>query len=120
MKSVSIFNVTTVEFSLFLPLSFPPSSCIHVFFMFINHRGASRTAATSKMERFVIIVNGFQPLTNYYKALNLGCCSSPRSASESRNLFHFFLQYKLQKYKELKSSENQCARKKYFSMIHEN
>ena len=23
----------------------------------------SRTAATSKMERFVIIVNGFQPLT---------------------------------------------------------
>ena len=26
-------------------------------------KGASRTAATSKMERFVIIVNGFQPLT---------------------------------------------------------
>ena len=26
-------------------------------------RGESRTAATSKMERFVIIVNGFQPLT---------------------------------------------------------
>ena len=26
-------------------------------------RGASRAAATSKMERFVIIVNGFQPLT---------------------------------------------------------
>ena len=26
-------------------------------------RGASRTAATSKMERFVMIVNGFQPLT---------------------------------------------------------
>ena len=26
-------------------------------------RGGSRTAATSKMERFVIIVNGFQPLT---------------------------------------------------------
>ena len=25
-------------------------------------RGGSRTAATSKMERFVIIVNGFQPL----------------------------------------------------------
>ena len=24
-------------------------------------RGGSRTAATSKMERFVIIVNGFQP-----------------------------------------------------------
>ena len=26
-------------------------------------RGGSRIAATSKMERFVIIVNGFQPLT---------------------------------------------------------
>ena len=26
-------------------------------------RGGSRTAATSKIERFVIIVNGFQPLT---------------------------------------------------------
>ena len=26
-------------------------------------RGGSRTAATSKMERFVIIVNGFQPLS---------------------------------------------------------
>ena len=27
------------------------------------HRGGSRAAAKSKMERFVIIVNGFQPLT---------------------------------------------------------
>ena len=26
-------------------------------------RGGSRTAATSKMERFVIIVNGWKPLT---------------------------------------------------------
>ena len=26
-------------------------------------RGGSRAAATSKMEHFVIIVNGFQPLT---------------------------------------------------------
>ena len=26
-------------------------------------RGGSRTAATSKMKRFVITVNGFQPLT---------------------------------------------------------
>ena len=31
------------------------------FHMYI--RGGSRTTATSKMERFVIIVNGFQPLT---------------------------------------------------------
>ena len=28
-----------------------------------SHRGGSRAAATSKMERLVIIVNGFQPLT---------------------------------------------------------
>ena len=31
--------------------------------LFIVNRGGSRAAATSKMERFVIIVNGFQPLT---------------------------------------------------------
>ena len=29
----------------------------------MKDRGGSRTAATSKMERFVIIVNGFKPLT---------------------------------------------------------
>ena len=29
----------------------------------VETRCGSRTAATSKMERFVIIVNGFQPLT---------------------------------------------------------
>ena len=29
----------------------------------ITSRGRSRTAATNKMELFVIIVNGFQPLT---------------------------------------------------------
>ena len=43
-------------------------------------RGGSRTAATSKMKHFVIIVNGKKPLT-YHKELHLGCCSSPRSAS---------------------------------------
>ena len=48
-----------------------------------GHRGGSRTAARSKMERFVIIVNGFQPLTITTKTLHIGCCSSPRSASES-------------------------------------
>ena len=31
----------------------------------IIFRGRSRTAATSKMERFVIIVNGFQPFTKH-------------------------------------------------------
>ena len=29
----------------------------------IVFRGGSRTAATSKMEHFVIMINGFQPLT---------------------------------------------------------
>ena len=29
----------------------------------MSFRGGSRAAATSKIERFVIIVNGFQPLT---------------------------------------------------------
>ena len=33
----------------------------------IEFRGGSRTAATSKMEGFVIIVNGFQPLTTITK-----------------------------------------------------
>ena len=31
--------------------------------LLIVFRGGSRAVATSKMERFVIIVNGFQPLT---------------------------------------------------------
>ena len=42
----------------------------------VKDRGGSRTTATSKMERFVIIVNGF----------HLGCCSSPRTASERENV----------------------------------
>ena len=33
------------------------------FLIELHLRGGSRTAATSKMGRFVIIVNGFQPLT---------------------------------------------------------
>ena len=34
-----------------------------LFDMMIIYRGGPRTAATSKMERFVIIVNGWKPLT---------------------------------------------------------
>ena len=37
----------------------------------ITHRGGSRTAATSKVELFVIIVNGFQPLTIIRKGSTL-------------------------------------------------
>ena len=43
------------------------------------YRGGSRTAATSKMECFVIIVKG--AVNYYHKALYLGRCSSPRSVS---------------------------------------
>ena len=59
----------------------------------ITTRGESGAAATSKMERFVIIVNDVQlPAVNYYnKALHLGCCSSPRSASD-----HFLLLVKIE------------------------
>ena len=40
-------------------------------------RNGSRTAATSKMERFVIIVNGWKLFINYYhKALHLGCAAA--------------------------------------------
>ena len=31
--------------------------------LYFNSRGGSRAAATSKMEHFVIIVNGWKPLT---------------------------------------------------------
>ena len=40
-------------------------------------RGGTGTAAKSKMEHFLIIVNGWKSFVNYYhKALHLGCCSS--------------------------------------------
>ena len=40
-----------------------------IYFMII--RGGSKTAATSKMERFVIIVNGFEPFTIITKRFTL-------------------------------------------------
>ena len=44
-------------------------------------RGGSRTAATSKMELFVIVVNGLQLLTVITKySISDVVCSSPRSA----------------------------------------
>ena len=45
-------------------------------------RGESRTAATSKMEHFVITIN------YYHKKFHLGCCSSPRSAQPDFNCHH--------------------------------
>ena len=52
-------------------------------------RDGSRAAATSKMERFVIIVNVWK---HYHKSLYLGCCSSPRSAKS------YYLQKEYQKH----------------------
>ena len=34
-----------------------------IYEVYTTHRGGSRAAATSKIERFVIIVNGWKPLT---------------------------------------------------------
>ena len=45
-----------------------------------NSRGGSRTAATSKIELFMIIKK--EAVNYYHKVLHLGCCSSPRSVSE--------------------------------------
>ena len=45
---------------------------LEVAFYLISLRGGSRAAVTSKMECFVIIVNGFQPLTIFTKHSILG------------------------------------------------
>ena len=54
----------------------------------VSSTGGSRTAATSKMERFVIIVNGFQPLTIITKhpILDVIAVLDP-SVSSKRNEF---------------------------------
>ena len=46
---------------------------------FDNFRGGSRATATSKMECFVIIVNGFQPLTiiTKHSILDVAAASDP-------------------------------------------
>ena len=53
----------------------PKKETVNQKIVFLVSRGKSRTAATSKMEYFVIIVN------YYHKVLHHGCCSSRRSAS---------------------------------------
>ena len=61
----------------FFPSNLPKSfskSCDKTLFIDqnITDRGGSRTAATSKMERFAIIVNGCKSLTIITKCSNLG------------------------------------------------
>ena len=60
-----------------LPLTFSPYQTAYKG-KFIS--GGCRTAVTSTVELFLIIFNGWKPLT-YHKELHLGCWSSPRSAS---------------------------------------
>ena len=48
---------------LFHSISVSGCWCINIEHYINIYRGGSRAAATSKMEHFVIIVNGFQPLT---------------------------------------------------------
>ena len=54
----------------------------------VGSRGGSRAAATFKMERFVIIVNGFQPLTIITKRsiLNVAVSLDPPLGSFYSNL----------------------------------
>ena len=54
------------------------ASCTNAVFR-TSSRGGSRTAASSKMKRFVIIVNGFQPLTVIAKRsiLDVGAVLDP-------------------------------------------
>ena len=53
-------------------------------------RGGSRAAATSKMERFVIIVNGFQPLTIITKRsiLDVAAALDPPLILITEKLYH--------------------------------
>ena len=63
--------------------------------LIILYRDGSRAAATSKMEYFVIIINGFQPLTIITNHSTLDVAASPKSASAlSVFFFFFFLNYR--------------------------
>ena len=78
----------------------------------ITSRGRSRTAATNKMELFVIIVNGFQPLTIIIKSsiLDVAAVLDPPLTSEvygldpetSIHIVYHILYYII--YREVKSN----------------
>ena len=54
----------------------------------VHTRGGSRTSATSKMEHFVIIVNGFQPLTIITKRSILDVAAVLDPSLEAVNFYH--------------------------------
>ena len=81
-------------------VSFLYSSSVVMFFSSID---GSRTAATTKMERFVIIVNGFQPLTIITKRsiLDVAAVLDPPLSSViplSMTLKYNYLEYNNQLY----------------------
>ena len=61
------------------PRDLVASATVKQIFRSFPVRGGSRTAATSKMELFVIIVNGFQPLTiiTKYSILDVAAVLDP-------------------------------------------
>ena len=50
---------------------------VHPLNLFTINKGGSRTTTTSKLERFVIIVNVFQPLTIITKRLDVAAVLGP-------------------------------------------
>ena len=63
--------------------------------LIILYRDGSRAAATSRMECFVIIVNGWKPLSIITKHSILDVAASPRSAPALSVFFvFFFLNYR--------------------------
>ena len=59
----------------------------------LKSRGGSRFAATSKMERFVIIVNGWKPLTGIIKRSILDVAAALDSPLLKSNLLVFYSNY---------------------------
>ena len=53
----------------------------------VIHRGGTKAAATSKMECFVIIVNGFQPLTiiTKHSILDIAAALDPPLIQQDKN-----------------------------------
>ena len=73
----------------------PLHNLLHDLHRLVVSRGGSRTGATSKMERFVMIVNGFQPLTIITKCSILNVAAAldpPLPMVTSNNPPFFFIQ----------------------------
>ena len=75
---------------------FEISRCLSVIYISLEiyfqdkTSGGSRAAATSKMERFVIIVNGFQPLTVITKRSILDVAAALAPPLKTVGFIHFY------------------------------